>query len=71
MPGIISASLLAADGAALGEEAALALASGADWLHFDLMVLALFLVACCAELSAWIGVQRSGGVAQQGCVPCA
>ena len=38
MPSIISASLLAADGAALGEEAALALRAGADWLHFDLMV---------------------------------
>ena len=62
MPGILSASLLAADGAALGEEAALALGSGADWLHFDLMVLARFLVACCAELSIWIGVRRGGAV---------
>ena len=62
MPGIISASLLAADGAALGEEAALALSSGADWLHFDLMVLAHFLASCCSELSARIGGQRGGAV---------
>lgn len=37
MPIIISASLLAADFSRLGEEVGRAEASGADWLHFDVM----------------------------------
>ena len=37
LPVLISPSLLAADFARLGEEAATALAAGADWLHCDIM----------------------------------
>ena len=37
-PPLVSASLLAADLAALGDEACLALSAGADWLHLDIMV---------------------------------